>query len=41
VLGFGIGLHRDWHKNTADSIAAQLREAGFMVKRTVLPGSTF
>lgn len=36
-----IGLDQDWHKNTADSIAAQLREAGFKVKRTVLPGSTF
>jgi len=36
-----IGLEQDWHKNTADSIAAQLREAGFKVKRTALPGSTF
>ena len=31
----------DWHKNTGDVIAAQLREAGFKVKREVLPGSTF
>ena len=31
----------DWHRNTGDAIAAQLREAGFKVKRTVLPGSTF
>ena len=36
-----ISLDEDWHKNTADAIAAQLREAGFKVKRTVLPGSTF
>ena len=36
-----IGLDQDWHKNSANSIAAQLREAGFKVKRTVLPGSTF
>ena len=31
----------DWHRNSGDVIAAQLREAGFKVKRTVLPGSTF
>ena len=31
----------EWYKNTGDAIAAQLREAGFKVKRTVLPGSTF
>ena len=31
----------DWRKNTSDSVAAQLRDAGFKVKRTVLPGSTF
>ena len=31
----------DWRKNTTDSVAAQLREAGFKVKRTILPGSTF
>ena len=30
----------EWYKNTGDAIAAQLREAGFKVKRTVLPGST-
>lgn len=36
-----IGLDQDWHRNTADSMAAQLREAGFKVKRSVLPGSTF
>ena len=31
----------DWLKNTGDAVAAQLREAGFKVKRTVFPGSTF
>ncbi|ESY79387.1 diguanylate cyclase [Mesorhizobium sp. LNHC221B00] len=30
-----------WVKDPADVIAAQLREAGFKVKRTVLPTSTF
>ena len=36
-----ITIEDDWQKNTGDAIAAQLREAGFKVKRTVLPGSTF
>jgi peptide/nickel transport system substrate-binding protein len=36
-----ITVDDDWNKNTGDAIAAQLREAGFKVKRTVLPGSTF
>jgi len=31
----------DWRKNTTDSVAAQLRDAGIKVKRTILPGSTF
>lgn len=31
----------DWHRSTGDAIAGQLREAGFKVKRTVLPGSAF
>jgi len=31
----------DWRKNTTDAVAAQLRDAGFKVKRTVIPGSTF
>lgn len=30
-----------WRKDTTDAVAAQLRDAGFNVKRTVLPGSTF
>jgi peptide/nickel transport system substrate-binding protein len=36
-----ITVDTDWFKNTGDAIAAQLREAGFKVKRTVYPGSTF
>ncbi|WGH78377.1 ABC transporter substrate-binding protein [Jannaschia ovalis] len=31
----------DWRRNTSDAIAGQLRDAGFNVTRTVLPGSTF
>jgi len=30
-----------WRKDTTDAVAAQLRDAGFNVKRTILPGSTF
>jgi peptide/nickel transport system substrate-binding protein len=36
-----ISSDEDWHKNTGEAIAAQLRDAGIKVKRTVLPGSTF
>ncbi|MGN6468446.1 MAG: ABC transporter substrate-binding protein [Rhizobiaceae bacterium] len=36
-----ITIEDNWQKNTGDAIAAQLREAGIKVKRTVLPGSTF
>jgi peptide/nickel transport system substrate-binding protein len=36
-----ITVDEDWHKNTGDAIAAQMRDAGLKVKRTVLPGSTF
>jgi peptide/nickel transport system substrate-binding protein len=36
-----ITIEDDWQKNTGDAIAAQLREAGIKVKRTVLPGSSF
>lgn len=31
----------DWRRNTTDAVADQLRKAGFKVKRTILPGSTF
>ncbi|WP_109464457.1 ABC transporter substrate-binding protein [Albibacillus kandeliae] len=36
-----ISIDDDYRKNTTDAVAAQLRDAGFKVKRTVLPGSTF
>ena len=36
-----ISIDDDWRKNTTDAVAAQLREAGIKVKRTILPGSTF
>lgn len=36
-----ITVEDDWQKATGDAIAAQLRDAGIKVKRTVLPGSTF
>ncbi|MBX3566888.1 MAG: ABC transporter substrate-binding protein [Rhizobiaceae bacterium] len=36
-----ITIEDDWQKATGDAIAAQLRDAGIKVKRTVLPGSTF
>lgn len=36
-----ISSDAGWEKATADVVAAQLREAGIKVKRTVIPGSTF
>ncbi len=36
-----ISIDEDWLKVTADAVAAQLRDAGINVKRTLLPGSTF
>ncbi|WP_372891485.1 ABC transporter substrate-binding protein [Rhodosalinus sp.] len=36
-----VSIDDDWRKNTTDAVAAQLRDAGMNVKRTVLPGSTF
>lgn len=36
-----ISLDDDWQSATCDSVAAQLREAGINVKRTILPGSTY
>ena len=36
-----ISLDDGFTKNTADACAAQMRDAGMNVKRTVLPGSTF
>jgi peptide/nickel transport system substrate-binding protein len=36
-----ISIDDNWRKNSTDAVAAQLRDAGIKVKRTILPGSTF
>ncbi|MEM6619117.1 MAG: ABC transporter substrate-binding protein [Pseudomonadota bacterium] len=36
-----ISIDDDWRRPSTDAVAAQLREAGIPVKRTILPGSTF
>ncbi|MDB2369082.1 ABC transporter substrate-binding protein [Octadecabacter sp.] len=36
-----ISVDDDWLRNTNDAVAAQLRDAGFNVSRTIIPGSTF
>ncbi|PUB19353.1 ABC transporter substrate-binding protein [Yoonia sediminilitoris] len=36
-----ISIDDDWRKNTTDAVAAQLHDAGFNIKRTIIPGSTF
>jgi peptide/nickel transport system substrate-binding protein len=36
-----ISLDDAWEAATCDSVAAQLRDAGVNIKRTILPGSTF
>ncbi len=36
-----ISIDDDWRRNTTDAVAAQLRDAGVFVKRTVLPGVTY
>ena len=36
-----ISIDDDWRRATTDAIAAQLRDAGINVKRTILPGATF
>ena len=36
-----ISIDDDWRRNTTDAIAGQMRQAGFNVKRTVIPGDTF
>jgi peptide/nickel transport system substrate-binding protein len=36
-----LSIDDDWRKNTTDAVAAQMRDAGIPVKRTILPGSTF
>ncbi|MDQ2067603.1 ABC transporter substrate-binding protein [Xinfangfangia sp. CPCC 101601] len=36
-----ISIDDSWQAATCDAVAAQLRDAGIKVKRTVLPGSTY
>jgi len=36
-----VSIDDDYRRNTTDAVAAQLRDAGFNVERTVIPGSTF
>lgn len=36
-----FSIDDDWRRASTDSVAAQMRDAGIKVKRTVLPGSTF
>jgi peptide/nickel transport system substrate-binding protein len=36
-----ISLDDDWQAATCDAIAAQVRDAGIRIKRTILPGATF
>ena len=36
-----ISIDDDWRRNTTDVIAAQMRDAGINVKRTIIPGDTF
>ncbi len=36
-----VSIDDAYRKDTTDAVAAQLRDAGIKVKRTVLPGSTF
>ena len=36
-----ISIDDAWQAGTCDAVAAQIRDAGIKIKRTVLPGSTF
>ncbi len=36
-----MSIDDDWRRASTDAVAAQLRDAGINVKRTILPGSTF
>lgn len=36
-----ISLDDGWQAATSDAVAAQIRDAGINIKRTILPGSTF
>ena len=36
-----ISIDDSWQSATCDAVAAQIRDAGIKIKRTILPGSTF
>lgn len=36
-----ISIDQDYHQTSCDAIAAQVRDAGINIKRTVIPGATF
>ena len=36
-----ISIDDSWQSNTCDAVAAQVRDSGIKIKRTILPGSTF
>ena len=36
-----ISIDQDYHQASCDAIAAQIRDAGINIKRTVIPGATF
>ena len=36
-----ISIDDNWQRDTCDAVAAQIRDAGINIKRTILPGSTF
>jgi len=36
-----VSIDDNWRRDTCDAVAAQLRDAGLAVRRTVLPGNTF
>lgn len=36
-----VSIDDDWRRNTTDACAAQLRDAGFKVKRKIIPGTVF
>lgn len=36
-----ISIDDNWRRDTCDAVAAQLRDAGIPVRRTVIPGNTF
>ncbi len=36
-----ISIDDDWQSASCDAVAAQIRDAGINIKRTILPGSTF